>query len=350
MITDEKNKSAKICFPPDPVCARLAMCLMDSDWSIEIPGSRSLNGKTKGWWIGKMMSLYTRNLCAPENGNLGEVMVALYFLVCADELRKTIWSVYTAFSVPLGDWIERLLNENAGDLKRPSLQKGEETQLSFNAIRACRNNLRVYNHSCSWLQDECFLANMYQSGVGFYVYEGCGVIDLVFPLRGHDGDNYRYLPMLLSVKSHVYFNGKDAKTECDRMAEKVESNANRPGALCLLVVFGSHANSTDKDGYVLDMSCVEILSKLEGEVVKKVLRVPTNDDAFGLSEAFQQYSTGGQDVMADMIASHSFVSAYRELEREGGEKFAEKALRLRPQKKNGDRPQDDVTRFMGSLV
>ena len=71
----------------------------------------------------------------------------------------------------------------------------------MSAILDCRNCVRAYDVSWSLLQNEVLLENMYKTWVGFYVFAGCSVIDLVFALRVGDTTTlsaaYRYIPMLL---------------------------------------------------------------------------------------------------------------------------------------------------------
>jgi hypothetical protein len=183
---------------------------------------------------------------------------------------------------------------------------------------------------------------MYRTGVGFYVFAGCSVIDLVFALRvgGDDASASRYIPMFVSVKSHTSFGPKSARLECEKMEGKCEGvdDGEVGSALCLLVVFGSSVNSNDEN-YTLKPSCVENLTR--GEIVSKVLRIPTND-AFGLSEGFLDLTTG-QDEMPEVLASHSFLGAHKEA---GTPKnLVQQALRLRPKKKKaGERKSDAVTR------
>ena len=114
-------------------------------------------------------------------------------------------------------------------------------------------------HRSNWFRG--FLESLYKSGVGFYVFAGCRVIDLVFPLRlGKD----KYLPLFVSVKSHVYFSRKAAKKECDRMMEAVEASdksekwnsGEKLGVLCILAIFGS-GSSDSHDAKIQDrpVSC-----------------------------------------------------------------------------------------------
>ena len=171
---------------------------------------------------------------------------------------------------------------------------------------------------------KCFWKKIYKTAVGFYIFAGCSIIDLVFALRVGDTAPFRYIPMLVSMKSHVYCGPQSAKMECKSMTQKFEVTAGgaKLGALCLLVVFGSPSSPND-GGYTLEPSCVDSLTK--GTIVSKVLRVPTYDE-FGLSEAFQDLTV--QDEMSEVLASHSFVGAHREGDRDPS--FAEKAFRFRP--------------------
>lgn len=344
-----KLHSIKICFPPDPVCARLAMCLMESKWSMDSTKGTIVKGEEKSFWVEKMKTVYSSKLCTPEKGDLGEVMVALYFLFCADILRYEISQDYTTFSVPLDQWIERLIDGGKKEEEKEEegtesnkKQKVAECRITFSAIQVCRNYIRAYYDSWSWLWNKVFLENMYKSGVGFYVFAGCGVIDLVFALRvkpaGDRPEEDQYIPMFVSVKSHVYFSPSSAKKECERMKTHAENGRGELvelGALCILVVFGSSSNSKDGDYELLSSSCTKIAG---GEVVSQVLRVPT-DDEFKLSETFLGLTTP-QDEMSEVLASHSFLGAHMETANQDNigedsiEDFVGKVLRSRVNQKD----------------
>ena len=368
-INSHGKQSAKICFPPDPVCARLAMCLMDKDWSMELPNRATLEGREKTWWVQKMKLLFSKEFCEPEKGDFGEIMVALYFLFCADGLRSRLRDNkdYTTFSVPLDQWINCLINggstedDNADDSVDDNMMiQNDDCQCHFSAIQVCRNFVRAYDDSWSSLKDGVFLENMYKTGVGFYVFAGCSVIDLVFALRvsvtaskeGSDptthtasSTQYNYIPMLVSIKSRTKFCPKAASIECDKMKAKLETT--EFGALCLLVVFGSHVNSNDNDYTLNARSVVKELAK--GDVVSKVLRIPTNDK-YGLSESFLGL-TEIHDEMSEALASHSFLGAHREADSEtNADDFTERILRLRKREKDGSRRPDHVTTTVAKLI
>ncbi|CAJ1963944.1 unnamed protein product [Cylindrotheca closterium] len=188
-VDGNDKQSAKICFPPDPVCARLAMCLMDDSWSMALSKDTTLNGRPKVWWVQKMKDLFSDHFCSPEKGDFGEVMVALCFLFCADIVRGSLKDNkdYTTFSVPLNDWIKCLINRGRsgddGDNGDDMMTQNNDCQVHFSAIQVCRNYARAYDDSWSLLQNEVFVENMYKTGVGFYVFAGCSVIDVVFALQ-----------------------------------------------------------------------------------------------------------------------------------------------------------------------
>ena len=369
---DPKGDSARITYLPDPVCARLAMRMMDPQCSMECTtiggdGLTTIRGRPKIRWVGKMKQIYSEQICTPEKGDLGEVMVALYFLFCADEIRGANDRDYNTFSVRLGDWIERLVNggrvgetvlrgNNANkkarfEKKRDAMAVDDDanTDIAFGAIQVCRNYIRSYNHSWASLRKHGFLESLYKSGVGFYVFAGCSVIDLVFPLRlGKD----KYLPLFVSVKSHVYFSPKAAKRECDRMVEAVEASdkseesnsGEKLGALCILAIFGSGSESQDAE-YKLDPSCVQELVK--GNVESKVLRIQDNDE-FGISKAFLELTTPETEE-SEAFTSHSFIGLHcndGDLE----ESFCDSILRLRPKTRDETRKRDAMNKKVLQLA
>jgi hypothetical protein len=110
-LTGVTTNFATFAYMPDPVCARLAMCMMDETWKF-----LKYQGKPKQWWSDAVKTLFSTGLRLPTKGDLGEVLTALYFLFCGDECRKTIDvnKEYTTFSVILEDWMNSLLIEKIG--------------------------------------------------------------------------------------------------------------------------------------------------------------------------------------------------------------------------------------------
>jgi hypothetical protein len=84
-LTGVYQNFASFVFMPDPVCARLAMCMLDENWRLG-----SLKGKSTNWWSQAVKSLYSTGLCLPDKGTVGEVLTALYFRFCCDECRQSL--------------------------------------------------------------------------------------------------------------------------------------------------------------------------------------------------------------------------------------------------------------------
>ena len=112
---------AQICFMNDPVCARLAMCMMDEEWRAS---DGYYCGQRKEWWNGKLQELFSHGICRPYKDDFGESMIALYMLMCGDILRKKASVDYTTFSVDLREWIQ-LLRFGGADAEPDSLLKEE---------------------------------------------------------------------------------------------------------------------------------------------------------------------------------------------------------------------------------
>ena len=92
---------AHMCHFPDPVCARLAMCLMDDTWKSKGP-SVSFGGLENTFWVAKMQEIFSTGLCRPPTGDFGEVLLALYLLLCGDVLRKAAGADYRKFRYVFG--------------------------------------------------------------------------------------------------------------------------------------------------------------------------------------------------------------------------------------------------------
>jgi hypothetical protein len=290
---------ATFAYMPDPVCARLAMCMMDANWKLG-----KFQGKNKKWWPDAVKTLYSTGLCLPDKGDVGEVLTALYFLFCCDECRQRIVDnkEYTMFSVPLEDWIDSLISAeiNSRSADKP---KRESPEIQVNFVQVCRNYLRS-----PWicLTDKDFLKNLYNAGTAFYTYPGCDLIDLVVPTVITKGTQTIYSSLLVSIKSRLYFPPGEAKTLCKNIIEKTKE-FKLVNAICIVCVFGQTSESDDGD-YKYDPSKVwSTLNSKEGtENVAFVLRLP-RDDKFGLTDIFLEMTTA--DEQSELLTSHSFLGA-----------------------------------------
>jgi hypothetical protein len=259
------SKTILLGYLPDPVCARLAMCMMDETFEQAVTirsKTSSIIGQRKGWWASRLQEIFSSGIVTPDKGNFGEVVVALYMLFCGDLYReKSIDYMdkhiqrYSQFSVSLDDWFQMMLS--GGDYPaKPGTQEMED-RVTVGFIQVCRNSLRSYTYSWMILKDQHFLKHVYESGIAFYTCNKCPIIDMVVPLRirreggnekGDDGcsNEFEYAPMLVSIKCHATFSQSEAETECQKMKERALKD-NLDKALCLLVVFGSKETAPFND-------------------------------------------------------------------------------------------------------
>ncbi len=163
-----KKAVARIAFMPDPVCAALAMGMMNEHWVLtNTQGVDPIAGKEKNFWSEKAMELLSSGLCLPEKDSPGEIMVALYMLFCGDLLRYSQDKTLRHFSIPLQEWFGRLKNpkENTQPMsssaqmtvtredqipqtstKEESSQKRKRVpsqRIEVNFIQVCRNYFRA---------------------------------------------------------------------------------------------------------------------------------------------------------------------------------------------------------------
>jgi hypothetical protein len=253
----EDCKTLNLAYLPDPVCARLAMCMMDEDFEHEpVEGwTKEIQGKAKTWWAGKIREIFSTGMVRPAKGDFGEVVVALYMLFCGDLLRKTISDAaksenkdsleYNHFSVSLDAWLDLLCSggRTPVDTKVPDSESRDGSSMSVGFIQVCRNSIRSYKNSWASLEDQCFLRHIYESGVGFYVFEGCDLIDMVVPLRINRKEaKDEFIPMVVSIKSEWTFQQAHATAACKAMTKRA-TDSRLTKALCLLIVFGSKPGS-----------------------------------------------------------------------------------------------------------
>jgi hypothetical protein len=320
---NDETKAVHLGYLPDPVCARLAMCMMDETFELKGPSaSDPIMGMNKRWWTEKLKEIFSSGIVSPEKGNFGEVVVALYMLFCGDLLRKRInddnmvngIQLYSQFSVSLDDWLEVMLSGG----KMSAIQSDKESDVSVGFIQICRNHLRSYSHSWKTLKYHEFLKQIFESGIAFYACNNCPLIDIVVPLRirrddvtGIDvdsGSEFTYAPMLVSIKCHAKFSQKRAEAACEIMkAQAIEDKLAK--AFCLLIVFGCDDNAMPFTGDIaMGKDSVGVSELLKsGGIVSKAIRI--TEDEFGLTDAFHAMTSSSQ-MSAELFSSHSFLKAH----------------------------------------
>ncbi|KAG7339796.1 type III restriction enzyme [Nitzschia inconspicua] len=303
---------AQFTYLPDPVCARLAMGMMSNGWKLG-----DIKGKSPSEWVGHLGQIYSSGLCQPEKGDFGEVLAALYFLLCGDILRHRCDDDLKTFSVDLDLCFALLMNggntdvTKTPDLKRSRMDKEKkQSSVTLSCIQFCHNYLRSYETNWSTLGDQQFLRQLYASGTGFFTFAGCPTIDAVFALCIRKGTSEKYIPCLLSIKSHNYFSHDMAQELCVHM--KVQAENSELQALCIVVVFGASIQSKNdestfkkNDESVFNNDTYTLLAN--GKTVAVVLRIPV-DDVFGISGMYQQLSSNTD--LVHVYGSHSFIRAH----------------------------------------
>ncbi|KAG7339412.1 hypothetical protein IV203_025411 [Nitzschia inconspicua] len=306
-LTHVSPDFAHFTYLPDPVCARLAMGMMTVGWNLG-----DMKGKSPSDWVGKLSQIYSSGLCQPEKGDFGEVLAALYFLLCGDILRHEHDNDLKTFSVDLDVCFALLMNGGNTDVtktpaaKRRRMDKewknSSKTSVTLSCIQFCRNYLRSYETDWSSLGDQQFLRQLYASGTGFFTYAGCPTIDAVFPLHIREDESEKYIPCLLSIKARKYFSPESANKLCNEMMSKAKMSMLQ--ALCVVVVFGSGVQPKKKEP-TFNSDTYSLLE--DGTTVAVVLRIPVGD-IFGISRKYQQLTTTS-DLM-EVYGSHSFIRAH----------------------------------------
>ncbi len=290
---------ATICFETDPVCARLAMCMMDADFIIP-SGTRDIRGKDKCFWTSKICEIFSTGLCLPNQGGVGELAGASYLLFCGDLLRKRIDPRYRTFSVPLTEFVECLVGQNdgsttaSGTKKRISKKKTKYTEAHVSFIQVVRNYMRFPIGDLERLD---VLKDMYTAGIAYYTYPNCPVFDMVASIRLTAKDmSFCYVPMLISISTK---SDSAANSIALKNLTQVFNETKTFGLGIRLVFDKPHGNSSE----ILSPEDVKIV--LNGGNVSKVVVVP-RDDQFGIVASLLDIVSFGP-VEAEIDSSKYFL-------------------------------------------
>lgn len=324
----KKFGTVAIAFPPDPVCAALAMGLMQPGWTLRKGAvDTEIRGREPNFWVKAMARLFDQHFCLPNRGDCGEVFVALYMLLCADVLRFQNDPHMRLFEVDLEEWLRQLERETLENPKpskrqkffmetdgeegpkrrrsprRPANNITQEKRLTLNFIQVCRN----YFRSHAWL-GQSMLQYMSDTATGCYVYPLCPAIDIVFPIKKLDAQGATsYHPCLVSVKcwdSITFAHMDNALNKMKGYLQECRPNEDKStSALCLLFVIGSSTipdtRPARKGSFPREDAFITIV-------------VPSRD-MFGVNETIQNMA--GASHISELLASHSFAYAEENIER-----------------------------------
>ena len=97
---------ARIGTLPDPMCARQAMALMVEGYEgKEVKLEKEKNKVGLKLWTMQAANAYSRSLTLPFKGDVGEVGMGLYMLMCGDKIRLRVDSSLRTFSIPLASFL-----------------------------------------------------------------------------------------------------------------------------------------------------------------------------------------------------------------------------------------------------
>jgi hypothetical protein len=285
---------AEFCYVTDPVCSRLAMCMMDKDWTIgniTTTSDKVYFGQSPSFWTEKALEIFGSGICRPNKGGLGEVAAAMYLLFCGDLIRKRIDPLYTTFSISFADWLS-VLNDPVS--KTSALQDQQTTyvhktgatdEVSFVQFRQLYFRLPLVN-----LTTQVFLKHLYLSGTACYLYEEHNTFDLVASIKLKAGNEDSYKPLLISVQARKEFDAPAIEQAFADIETAIECIAG--GAVVMLVLVGREIPRT-------------IVMPADTDI-RKLVVVPL-EDPFGVSNLVVKATE--QNERSEIYSSHDFLHA-----------------------------------------
>jgi hypothetical protein len=303
-----------ISYLPDPVCAHLAMGMMDRDWNCE--GLNNFNGRDKEFWVNKAKILFSSGICHPSQGNIGKVAAALYLLFCGDIQRKSYDRNYMTFSVDLLTFVRNIFkNRCSQNLSNDSSDVDENCEPSKFRISFIQV-VRQYYHI--ELKDLCChdnLEQLYLSSCAMYLPVCCQCFDILASIeKKHEDDSVSYLPLAVSVKSQQGFTTNEAIMAILAMNKcLVECGVKR--GMCLLILLdlkrtesfceigNEHKKMLLENEIAINLFDNSISDNdFATRLVSKVV-VIENNDSFGIDDLIQN-TRPGYDEMCQLYASH----------------------------------------------
>jgi hypothetical protein len=296
---------AQIAYMPDPVCARLAMCVMDPTWN---KGETFLKGRVKKKWSEKMSQIISTGLCRPHKGDLGELASALYLLFCGDMIRATYnrpdtGNAYHTFQVPVLKFLQLAFN--------PAPCSADESTTIANAtvsfFQVCCSHARL---SFSLMFSSSSLEWLHNAACACYCYEGCPAMNWYAPVRYISKDGTpSFVPLVVSVKARGTISTKQRIEALNAMRTAVEEGPQKMG-ICVLFLIGLDNPESIKSGFLNNEGQnIDPPDKFDATTIWNVQVMVPSDDAFGLLDVVTQTTLDG-DAKAEVYTSHGFLHAY----------------------------------------
>jgi hypothetical protein len=324
--TDTRYTSVSFRCLPDPMCSRVAMCLMQEHWKCE-----PVTGFSKIRWVQKLQDILSCGLCLAPRGDVGEILAAAYLLLCGDEVRFQRDKTLETFSIPVDQWWESLVRNSDSHLKQETkpVSKNNLPNVPYiNFLQFCRCDLRF------GLKDLCqasFLEDVYRSCVAYYAYNNCPSYDAFSSLAMIDsksGDT-TYSPLIISVKTVKDFSPAKGQLLADTIVEKVIKVGQTSGLVLVVLldsgkdVVATEAMESDPETTqeILEAPSKKTRSQLSPEetprkardrpiteccqhIVSKVLVIPEGD-RFGITNVARRLTQEADD--RTMFSCHQLL-------------------------------------------
>jgi hypothetical protein len=317
---DGLHPAFSLSYLPDPVCARLAMCMMTKNFTLTGAGE-TFKGKSKQDWVNKLGKVLSSGMCGPQKGDLGEMMCATYLLFVGDELRERENGDFSTFSIPVDQWVGELLRKESAKMKTGAEEmetEGEDVPCcTVNFIQFCRNSLRF------GLKDVCqqkYLKFLYESCCATYAFESCPLYDAVAAIRTSANT---YVPLIITMKTCDKFSTGSAVKLIDSIVQQL-FQIEQQKALVLVVVLdhGKDTQDTTKEeispqgetrgGHntwqqAAAASRMATVKECDKKIVSRIVTIPTND-RFNLTKLV--HTMTGKEDAGKLFSSHSFVGVF----------------------------------------
>ena len=342
---------ARVSFMPDPVCASLAMALMNERWERPTEKLKQLEFKSreKSFWVQQAKMAFSSGLCRPEKGDVGEIFSALYMLFCGDILRQKQDPKLQAFSVPLEDWFDLLKRGSSKKLPLPCgadeqqhsmatraattraatsgfhrvvskskratttralgstelpVQPDQTIELTISFIQVCRS----YFRSNSYCEPK-MLEYMYKSCTALYTYRNCQAIDKAAAIRVCKNGQTTYHPLFVSDKNWAEISKGDVRrwmTSMEQYLKQIRRTENsqknsQATAVCLLGLMGCSQIPDVVEGDFMSTS----LYPFPERDVYRLVCIPENDE-YGISAAIGDLGLVLEE--SELYASHAFMA------------------------------------------
>ena len=289
---------ASFAFLPDPVCARIAMCLMHDGFTFKGTGNGAkrehILGAKKREMAAMMGRIFSEGICLPAKGDYGEIATALYILFCGDILRKKKCADYKEFSVSFSQWMSLVQNQGFENQDGDN-QDGDN--IFVNCIQFYRQDLRL---KLDDMANKRFLQGLYEKACAIYCGNNFEAIDLVVPC--YSAKDKSHLPAAFSVKNYGYMSPEKAMSFLKESWTKM-NQAGIDRGLCALVIVGQdrpQGNVTAEDYKdqainILnqkaneDQAFVQALKKSPSEMIGSLVAcfVCIHGDNFGIDSALK---------------------------------------------------------------